>query len=117
MGPYRHHNLVLTGHFLTRQEAARRSGLTPGELLESPGVLHLGGTTMVQEAYPGFQFAPRGLREDVAAVVQAFGPRADPWEICDWLTRANSMLGGRTPLRSLDEARRLPGVLAAIRRS
>ncbi len=104
----------MIGPFLTRRQAVQRSRLSPEELLDHPGVLHLGGPACYQEVYAGFQFDSEGLREDLAAVVEAFGPRRDPWAVCDWITRPNLQLGGRTPLAFLDEDGRLPRVVAAV---
>jgi len=105
----------LVGPFFTRREAVHRSGLSPQELLGHPGILHLGGTVAVQEVYAGFQFAPDGLREDIATVVQAYGSATDPWEVCAWLTRPNEALGGKSPLAFLDEDGRVGRVIAASR--
>jgi hypothetical protein len=114
MGLRSDRELRLVGPFFTRSEAVVNSGLSPEELLGHPGVLRLGGAIVLQEVYAGFQFASHGLREDIAAVVEAAGPAANPWAVCDWMTRANGALGGKTPLAFLDEDGRLAPVVAAI---
>jgi len=114
MGSHTQRELILVGPFYTRREAVQRSGLSPQELLGHPGILHLAGTVALQEVYAGFQFAPDGLREDIATIVQAFGSATDPWEVCDWMTRSNEALGGKTPLAFLNEDGRVGRVVAAI---
>jgi hypothetical protein len=104
---------ILVGPFYTRREAVGRSGLSPAELLTHPGVLHLGGEVALQEVYAGFQFNGEGLRSDLTEVIAAWGPDIDPWQICDWVTRPNPELAGKSPLAFLDEDGRVPKVIAA----
>jgi len=110
-----HHTrgLILHGPFLTRREAALRAGMSPAELRFHPGLLRLGGRIVLQEAYAGFQFDVHGIRDDLAAVVEVFGAGADPWEVCDWITRPNTALGGKSPLTFLDEGGGLQRVIGA----
>jgi hypothetical protein len=115
MGSDTRRQLVLVGPFYTRREAVEHSGLSPGELLSHPGILRMGGSVALQEVYAAFQFGPNGLREDVAAVVSAFGAHEDPLVVCDWMNRPNPALGNKAPLRFLDEGGRLPRVVAAAR--
>ncbi len=84
----------MVGPCFTRREAVSHSVLSPNELLGHPGVLHLGGPMALQEVYAGFQFNGEGLRIDLTAVVEAWGPDADHWQVCDWITRPNDELGG-----------------------
>jgi hypothetical protein len=113
MGSHHPRGLILHGPFLTRREVALRTGMSPAELRTHPGLLRLGGRIVLQEAYAGFQFDAHGIRDDLAAVVEAFSATADPWEVCDWLTRANAALGGKSPLAFLDEGGALHRVIGA----
>ena len=113
MGSETPRELILVGPFYTRREAARHSGMSPHELLTHPGILRMGGPISIQEVYAGFQFGNDGLREDLAAVVEAFGADADHWAVCDWITRPNQQLAGKSPLSYLNEGGRLPRVVAA----
>ena len=113
MGSQPPRGLILHGPFLTRREAALRAGMSPAELQSHPGLLRLAGRIVLQEAYAGFQFDEHGIRDDLAAVVEVFGTAADPWEVCDWITRPNAALGGKPPLTFLDEGGGLQRVIGA----
>jgi len=115
MGEKKHSEHILVGPFFTRREAVGHSGLSPNDLLAHPGVLHLGGPIALQEVYAGFQFNGEGLRDDLTAVIEAWGSDADPWQVCDWITRPNDGLGGKSPLGYLDEVGHLDRVVALIR--
>jgi hypothetical protein len=91
--------------------------MSPAELQSHQGLLRLGGRIVFQEAYAGFQFDAHGIRDDVAAVIEVFGAAADPWEVCDWLTRPHAALGGKPPLAFLDEGGALQRVIGAVHAS
>ncbi len=91
---------ILLGHFLTRHEAAKRSGMSGNEVLHRPDLLHIGGTWL-EEAYFGFQFDDLGVRSDLASVVRPLRDRFDDIVIADWLARPNEMLSAYSPLRWL----------------
>jgi len=89
--------LVLQGPFLTRAQAARRSGLAADLLPDRPDLLHI-RSSFCQEAYFAFQFDDHGIRPDVAHVVRVMRTRADELTVADWLVRSNPALAGTSPL-------------------
>ena len=86
------------GHFLTRQTAAQRAGITPEEVLHRPDLLRIGGHWL-EEVYFAFQFDDRGIKRDLGSVVLALRKEYDDIEIADWLAQPNPELGFLTPLR------------------
>lgn len=88
---------ILVGHFLTRAQASRRSGIPPGQLVARPDVIHIGGTWL-EEVYFAFQFGDHALRPDIASAVRILHSRYDDETIADWLARPNDELGLVTPL-------------------
>jgi hypothetical protein len=106
--------MIFVGPFLTRRQAVSRSGMGLDELAGHPGVLRLSGDFAVEEVYPAYQFTRNGLRNDLATVVERFNGQRDAWSICDWITRPLPDLGGKSPLRWLDEGGKLPSVLSAV---
>ncbi len=101
--------VVLTGHFWTRGEAARRAVMSPHELLVHPGLLRLGGDWL-EEVYCAYQFNEHGVREDIAAVVEILAPHLDAATITDWMVRPNPRLATLSPLNWLDGNRSLDTV-------
>ncbi len=106
--------VVLTGHFWTRGEAARRAVMSPHELLVHRGLLRLGGTWL-EEVYCAFQFNEHGVREDVAAVVEVLEAHLDAATIADWIVRPNPGLATLSPLSWLDGGRSLDTALKVAR--
>lgn len=88
---------ILVGHFLTRAQASRRSGIPADQLVARPDVIHIGGTWL-EEVYFAFQFGDHALRPDLASAVRILHSRFDDESIADWLARPNDELGLVTPL-------------------
>jgi hypothetical protein len=95
---------VLIGHFLTRQQAARRAGIPSQELVLRPDLLHIGGRWL-PEVYFEFQFSERGVHPRLGRVVQMLRRRFADVAIADWLSRPNRELDGASPLRWLAAGR------------
>lgn len=93
--------LVLKGPFLTRAQAAHRSGLPADLLPDRPDLLHI-RSSFSQEVYFEFQFDDHGIRPDIAHVVRVMRTHADELTIADWLVRANPELAGVSPLSYLN---------------
>ena len=89
---------ILVGHFLTREQAARRAGVQPHEIVLRPDLLRIGGVWL-EEVYFEFQFDRSGVRTGLALVVQQLRAHFDDLTIADWLARQNPVLSGTTPLR------------------
>lgn len=94
--------LVLLGPFLTRADAAARSGLSPHDIAARPDLLRIGKPPL-DEAYFAFQFGPTGIRRELGAVVLALKGRCDDLVIADWLLRPNPRLRNGSPLTWLRE--------------
>lgn len=105
--------VVLQGPFLTRSQAAHRSGLPKAELPDRPDLLRLGGK-WTEEVYFDFQFDDHGIRRDIGRVVSAVRGHREDEVIADWLVRANTHLSGATPLAVLNSPHGLDRVLKAI---
>ena len=89
---------INVGHFLTRDDAARRAHIPPEELSHRPDLLRIGGRWL-EEVYFAFQFDERGIRRDIGNVVRSLRGEFDDIEIADWLARPNPDLGEATPLQ------------------
>lgn len=89
---------VLVGHFLTREEAAERAGISADEVVSRPDLLRLGGKWL-EEVYFEFQFDEHGIRPDISDLVRDLHREYDDIEIADWLAHPNPELNGYTPLR------------------
>lgn len=89
---------ILVGHFLTREDAAERVGITPEEVMQRPDLLRVGGL-FLDEVYFAFQFEGRTIRHDLGSVVRFLRTRFDDETVADWLARPNPTLGHMTPLR------------------
>jgi hypothetical protein len=96
--------VVLTGHFWTRDEAARRAVMSTHELQVHPGLIRLGGDWL-EEVYCSFQFNEHGVREDIASVVEILARRLDPGAVADWMVRPNPDLATLSPLNWLNGGR------------
>ncbi|MGD2052248.1 MAG: hypothetical protein PVI35_07215 [Acidimicrobiia bacterium] len=96
--------VVLTGHFWTRGEAARRAVMSTHELQIHPGLIRLGGTWL-EEVYCAFQFDEHGVRDDIASVVEILARRLDPAAVADWIVRPNPDLATLSPLNWLNGGR------------
>lgn len=105
--------IVLQGPFLTRSQAARRSGAKKAELPDRPDLLHIGGR-WTEEVYFAFQFDHHGIRPDIGRVVTALKGRWEDEVIADWLVRPNTKLVGATPLAVFNGPHGLDRVLHAI---
>ena len=92
--------LILQGPFLTRAEAARRSGVPSQLVVHRPDLLKVGGSWL-QEVYFRFQFDHGGVRPDLGRVVQSLRPQRADVVIGDWLVRPNDSFGHASPLRYL----------------
>lgn len=89
---------ILVGHFLTRTQAARWSGVPTTELVHRPDLLRIGGIWL-EEVYFEFQFDKSGIRTGLGRVVKDLRRHFDDLTIADWLARPNTVLSGSTPLR------------------
>ena len=89
---------MLLGHFLTRDDAARRAHIPPDEVAHRPDLLRIGGRWL-EEVYFAFQFDEHGIRRDLGSLVVALRRDCTDIEIADWLARPNRMLDQLTPLR------------------
>jgi hypothetical protein len=88
---------VLVGHFLTRNQAARRVAVGREEVVQRPDLLRIGGTWL-EEVYFAFQFDTRGVRQSLGVVVANLRHAFDDESIADWLVRPHAALSSATPL-------------------
>jgi hypothetical protein len=88
---------VLVGHFLTRNQVARRVGIAPWEVVHRPDLLRIGGTWL-EEVYFAFQFDKAGVRQSLGMVVAHLRRVFDDEAIADWLIRPHSSLSTTAPL-------------------
>lgn len=86
------------GHFMTREAAARRAGVSFDEVRQRPDLLRIGGRWL-EEVYFAFQFDDTGIRRDLGTVVMLLRRSYDDIEIADWLARPNRLLDQLSPLR------------------
>lgn len=104
---------VLQGPFLTRAEAAERSGLSADDMPFRPDLLRIGGRSL-PEAYFQFQFGPAGIRNEIGTIVLAMRGSFDDIAIADWLVRSNPALRGERPLDRLLRTQATATVLEAL---
>ncbi|MDJ0791838.1 MAG: hypothetical protein QNJ71_08065 [Acidimicrobiia bacterium] len=86
------------GHFLTREDAARRAHVSEDEVRHRPDLLRVGGRWL-DEVYFEFQFDDRGIRRDLSRVVRTLRSDYDDIEIADWMATPNRVLDQLTPIR------------------
>lgn len=88
---------VLVGHFLTRNQVARRAGIATTEVLDRPDLLRIGGTWL-EEVYFAFQLDKAGVRQSLGIVVAQLRRVFDDEAIADWLVRPHRDLSTTSPL-------------------
>jgi len=88
---------VLVGHFLTRNQVARRVGIAATEVVDRPDLLRIGGTWL-EEVYFAFQLDKAGVRQSLGIVVAHLRRVFDDEAIADWLVRPHPALSTTTPL-------------------
>lgn len=107
---------VITGHFLTRAEVARLTGLSTAEVVTRPGLLKITCRISGAEAYPAFQFDASGRPvSGLGDVVGGLAGRLTELEIAALLSTPADGLGGRVPiafLRDGGSTRRVLGLVA-----
>lgn len=96
---------MLVGHFMSREGAARRAGVSCREVQQRPDLLRIGGRWL-PEVYFAFQFDDTGIKRDLGSVVLQLRRSYDDVEIADWLARPNRMLDQVSPLRWSASGRR-----------
>ncbi|HZJ47937.1 MAG TPA: hypothetical protein VFD97_02740 [Acidimicrobiia bacterium] len=96
--------IVSTGHFLTRAQAANAAHVSGHVMATMNGMLRLGGRYAIQECYPAFMFRDKDHLEAFRDVVGRFNGD-DSWLVLGWLNQGRSELGGRSPAAWIDEGR------------
>ncbi len=95
---------VVSGHFLTRTEVARLTGLDPVEVVAHPALLRIACQVSRVETYPAFQFDASGSPvPGLGEVVGALAASLSSLEIAALLSTPATELGGRIPIAWLRE--------------
>ena len=108
---------ILRGHYLTRDEAAHRAGVSTREIQELAGLVRIPGPfAACEEAYPDFQFARTGgilpgLREVVCAVDDS----VDCLSLAAFLTASHPHLGGASIVEELCSGHAADAVIETLR--
>ncbi len=86
---------VLTGHFLTRSEAAHRAGMSPPELMRAAGAVRIDTSCGSEEVYPDWQFDPAGgFVHGLPEVVASLSGLVPPANLAGFLLAKQPDLGG-----------------------
>lgn len=93
---------VIAGHFLTRDEVVRLTGLPPIEVARHPALLRLECRVSEVETYPAFQFDRDGRPVvGIEVVLAGLASLLSPIEVAGFLSMPAPGLGGRAPINWL----------------